>query len=243
MNGTHDQADIHRAYEELAAGYDREGATKPANAYLERPATLSLLPGVTGARVLDAGCGAGHLSAELTGRGAAVTGLDASHEMLKYARNRVTDADFLRIDLSIELPFGADIFDGVASSLAFHYIPDWERLFRNLRRVLKPGGWVVFSVQHPHADFEEYDDAQNYHEIELVSAMWESFEAEVAVPTFRRPLSAMVTPALENGFQLEQVLEPTPTTEYRQAAPKRYEYEATHPNFLCFRFVLDENSG
>ncbi|MFC6965022.1 hypothetical protein [Halocatena marina] len=43
-------------------------------------------------------------------------------------------------------------------------------MFRDLRRVLSPGGWVVFSVQHPHADFEDYDDTQNYHEIERVSA-------------------------------------------------------------------------
>jgi SAM-dependent methyltransferase len=52
------------AYERLASGYDREGETKPSNAYLERPATLSLLPDVDDERVLDAGCGAGHLTAE-----------------------------------------------------------------------------------------------------------------------------------------------------------------------------------
>jgi hypothetical protein len=96
----------------------------------------------------------------------------------------------------------------------------------------------VFSVQHPHADFEEYDDAQNYHERERVSAIWDSFGDEVEVPAYRRPLSAMVTPALNAGFRLDRLLEPTPTEEYRRADPERYEYEATRPNFLCFRFFL-----
>lgn len=225
------------AYDRLAAGYDRDGDTKPANAYLERPATLSLLPDTEGTRILDAGCGAGHLAEELGDRGAAVVGLDASREMLAYARERAPDADFVRADLGSGLPFADGAFDGVASSLAFHYVEDWGPLFRELRRVLASGGWVVFSVQHPHADFEEYDDARNYHERERVSATWDSFGAEVEVPAYRRPLAAMLDPALDVGFRLDRLLEPTPTEEYREADPERYEYEATRPNFLCLRFV------
>ena len=196
-----------------------------------------MLPEIEGTRVLDAGCGAGHLADELVDRGATVVGLDASREMLAYARERVPDADFLRADLESDFPFSDDAFDGVTSSLALHYVKEWTPLFRELRRVLTPGGWIVCSVQHPHADFEEYDDAENYHELERVSATWDSFGSEVEVPAYRRPLSAMLSPALEAGFRLDRLLEPTPTEAYREANPERYEYEATRPNFLCFRFV------
>ncbi|MDL5361059.1 class I SAM-dependent methyltransferase [Halalkalicoccus sp. NIPERK01] len=243
MPDTPDPPVAHRAYDRLAAGYDREGDTKPANAYLERPATLSLLPNVEGTYVLDAGCGAGHLTKALSDRGATVVGLDVSHEMLTYARERIPDADFVQADLGSDLPLIDDGFDGITSSLAFHYIKDWESLLRELRRILRPGGWVVFSVQHPHADFEEYGDARNYHEIERVSANWDSFGEEVEVPAYRRPLSAMLGPALEAGFQLDRLLEPTPTEEYRQADPERYEYEATRPNFLCLRLVTLTQTG
>ncbi|MFC6965021.1 class I SAM-dependent methyltransferase [Halocatena marina] len=75
----------HQAYDKLAAGYNHEGDTMPPNAYLERPATFSLLPDVEETYVLDAGCGAGHLTKALSDRGAAVVGLDVSHEMLMYA--------------------------------------------------------------------------------------------------------------------------------------------------------------
>jgi SAM-dependent methyltransferase len=198
------------AYEQLAAGYDREGQTKPSNAYLERPATLSLFPDVDETRVLDAGCGAGHLSRELTDRGANVVGLDLSNEMLTYARQRVPAAEFGQADLGKGLPFSDARFDG----------------------------WLVVSVQHPHADFEEYEHSENYHEIERVSATWESFGEEVDVPAFRRPLAAMLDPALAAGFRLDRLVEPTPTDEFRDARPERYEYESTHPNFLCLRFEV-----
>lgn len=241
MDDELDEPVANDAYTELAEGYDREGDTKPSNAYLERPATLSLLPDVEGARVLDAGCGAGHLTRELDARGATVVGFDANREMLGYARERAPDADFLRATLEGNLPSVEGVFDGVASSLAFHYVRDWERLFRELRRVLVPGGWVACSVQHPHADFEEYDDAENYHERERVSATWTTFEEEqVTVPTYRRPLSAMLDPVLDAGFRLERLLEPTPTEKYREVDPERYEYEATRPNFLCLRLVAPE---
>lgn len=115
--------------------------------------------------------------------------------MLIYARERAPDADFVQSDLEGNLPFIDSAFDGVASSLAFHYVREWEMLFRSLRRILHQDGWVVFSVKHPHADFEEYNDAQNYHEIEWVSVTWESFDEEVEVPTYRRPLSSMLEPA------------------------------------------------
>ncbi|APW96472.1 methyltransferase type 11 [Halobiforma lacisalsi AJ5] len=238
-----ERPNVHRAFDALADEYDRKGDEKPANAHLERPATRSLVPDVDGARVLDAGCGAGHLTRELVDRGAAVVGLDASAEMLAYARERVPEAVLCRADLGRELPFAEGSFDGVVSSLAFHYVRDWGRLFRNLRRILEPGGWLVFSMQHPHADFEEYDDTENYHDVERVSAVWDSFGTAVAVPAYRRPLSAVFSPALETGFRLERLVEPTPTEAYRRKSPERYEYERTHPNFLCLRFSRPESES
>lgn len=224
------------AFDRLASGYDERGADKPANAHHERPATRSLLPDVSGARVLDAGCGAGHLTAELLQRGASVVGLDASAAMVGHAAERAPAAAFVRGDLGSDLPFRDGAFDGVVSSLAFHYVEDWAPLFAELRRVLDPGGWVVCSVQHPFADFVEYEGTANYHETERVSATWEGFGEPVEVPAYRRPLSAMLRPALAAGFDLADLVEAEPTERYAELAPERYEYESTNPSFLCLRF-------
>ncbi|MEF8800651.1 MAG: methyltransferase domain-containing protein [Halolamina sp.] len=224
------------AFDRLASGYDERGESKPANAHHERPATLSLLPDVSGEIVLDAGCGAGHLAAELVEGGASVVGVDVSPAMLSAASERVPAGAFVQAALGSGLPLSADSVDGIASSLAFHYVRDWGPLFDELRRVVVPGGWVVFSVQHPHADFVEYDDVENYHDTERVSATWEGFGEPVEVPAYRRPLAAMVNPPLEAGFSLTELVEAEPTLKYRELAPKRYEYESTNPTFLCLRF-------
>lgn len=225
------------AFDRLASGYDAQGDSKPSNAYHERPATLSLLPDVSGQRVLDAGCGAGHLSRELADRGATVVGTDVSPEMLGYAVERVPEASVFRADLARAVPLRDGVVDGVASSLAFHYVRDWGPLFEELWRVLAPGGWVVCSVQHPFADFAEYEGAENYHDTERVSATWEGFGDPVDVPAYRRPLAAMLRPALAAGFTLAELVEAQPTEAYAESAPERYEYESTHPTFLCLRFA------
>jgi trans-aconitate 2-methyltransferase len=95
--------------------------------------------------VLDAGCGTGRLTAELLeavpqGR---VVGVDLSQNMLNSARQHLR-ADFGRrlnlvaCDL-LHLPF-KKIFDVVVSTAAFHWVPDHDRLFRNLHDLLVPGG-------------------------------------------------------------------------------------------------------
>lgn len=239
MTDLPDEPLARKAFDALATGYDREGDTKPTNAFLERPAMLDLLPAVEGNTVLDAGCGAGHLTNELTARDASVVGLDVSRRMVGSALARTPEADFVQADLGGPLPFADDVFDGVVSSLAFHYVREWDALFAELRRVLSPGGWLLVSVQHPHADFEEYAGAENYHERERVEATWESFGPPVTVPAYRRALAAMFDPALANGFRLDRLVEPTPTDAYRAAAPERYAYEARRPNFLCLRFSAD----
>jgi len=74
------------AYESLADAYAARIDTKPHNAYLERPATLSLLPEVKGKRVLDAGCGPGVYSEWLLKHGANVVAVDVSPRMVEHAK-------------------------------------------------------------------------------------------------------------------------------------------------------------
>jgi trans-aconitate 2-methyltransferase len=97
--------------------------------------------------LLDAGCGTGRLTAELlealpNGR---VVALDVSQNMLRTAREYLQArfgkrAQFVAADLP-DLPF-ENVFDGIVSTAAFHWVMDHDRLFRNLYRSLRPGGWL-----------------------------------------------------------------------------------------------------
>ncbi|MFC3960966.1 class I SAM-dependent methyltransferase [Nocardia jiangsuensis] len=124
------------------------------NAHYNLPALLDLAGKVGGRRILDAGCGAGSLSAALRARGARVTGVDASPRMLDLARQRLgTEAELYVADLAEPLPFADDEFDDVVASLVLHYLRDWGSVLSEIRRVLAPGGRLLISVEHPFANF------------------------------------------------------------------------------------------
>ena len=107
---------------------------------------LELLGGGPG-EVLDAGMGPGRLTAELDQRGWTVWGVDGSPSMVALARTRVPEASERLLEARIErLPFGDDHFDAVVSTGVLGYVDDLEVALRELTRVLRPGGRLVFSV-------------------------------------------------------------------------------------------------
>ena len=111
---------------------------------------IDLAGDVAGRSILDAGWGAGPLSAALRERGAQITAFDSSREMVGLAQGRLgTDARVLLADLAAPLPFSTGEFDDVVASLVLHYLEDWSGPLAELHRVLKPGGRLIVSVNHP----------------------------------------------------------------------------------------------
>ena len=117
----------------------------------EWPAIRVLLPDLGGRRIVDLGCGFGWSARWAATPGAAhVLGIDLSEKMLSRARAETADpaVQYVKADLeSLELPEGA--FDLAYSSLAFHYIEDFDRLVRTVFRALVPGATLVFTIEHP----------------------------------------------------------------------------------------------
>jgi len=227
------------AYDELADSYAVDVRENAYNAHLEFPGTTSLVPDVDGKRVLDAGCGTGVYSAWLVERGADVVGVDVSDEMLAHARDALPDdapAEFVQGDLGDGLEFAADdAFDGIVSALALSYVRDWNHVFAEFRRVLRDGGFLVFSTGHPLDQFgPDAPAAENYFQIERLTKEW-----DVEVPYYRRPFGELLRPLLANGFRLADVLEPQPTEAFREQRPERYEKEATNPVFICVRATAE----
>jgi len=98
----------------------------------------------TGDSVLDLACGPGHLSIELSKRGAfEVIGLDISHALIEIAktnaREAATNIEFKQGNASA-MPFQADRFNFVISVLAFKNFKTPLEVLKEIHRVLKPGG-------------------------------------------------------------------------------------------------------
>lgn len=113
--------------------------------------SLELLRIGPGSSVLDVGCGTGVLLpalAELVGSGGRVVGLDYSPDLLVKARERVRDAGCEAVvelveGNAVDLPFEGGAFDAAHVERVLIHVPDADAAIREMRRVVRPGGWVV----------------------------------------------------------------------------------------------------
>jgi len=99
-----------------------------------------------GWRYLDVGCGTGAAAREISGGGLEVTGVDVDPKQIEAARGAGEGRNLrFRVMDATALDFGDGEFDIVATSMATHHIPDWERAFSEMVRVLRPGGYLIYS--------------------------------------------------------------------------------------------------
>lgn len=112
-----------------------------------------LLGDVTGLDVLEVGCGSAPCARWLSAQGARVTAFDLSAGMLRYAAaaGELTGIEVPLVRANAErLPFASASFDVACSAFgAIPFVADLEGTFREVARVLRPGGRWVFAVTHP----------------------------------------------------------------------------------------------
>jgi ubiquinone/menaquinone biosynthesis C-methylase UbiE len=111
-----------------------------------------------GSKILDIGCGTGHLAGELMRRGYEAWGVDFSDAMVRYAREHY-DADRFQVGDIERIPFPDNSFDGVMSLGVMEYLSEDEPALREIWRVLKPGGWAVITTPSSICPFYYMDRA------------------------------------------------------------------------------------
>jgi SAM-dependent methyltransferase len=230
-------------YDGFAEAYSAENETSIDNAHYERPAILALAGDVSGRRILDAGCGSGPLFAALRDRGAVVTGFDKSAGMLAQARRRLgADADLRVGDLADPLPHPDGSFDDVVVSLVLHYLRDWGPALAELRRVLRTGGRLIVSVNHPTADYciERLAGRRpDYFATYASPAEWPVGDQTARVTFWNRPLHAMTDAFTAAGFRISVISEPQPVPAARELFPEGFHLLSTAPSFLFFVLLAD----
>lgn len=204
--------------------------------HLNTPAFLAALPLVEGLRGLDLGCGEGHHTRLLAARGARMLGLDVAPRFIVHAsateRHDRQGIDYVVGD-AIALPLATTSLDFVIACMSLMDVPQPELALAEISRVLKPGGFVQFSISHPcfqplhrrnlrGADgrtyafevggyFEPADDE----EIEEwlfgdAPAALKAGLPKFRIPRFRRTLTQWFDMLKDNGLQLEHLAEPRP---------------------------------
>lgn len=103
--------------------------------------TVELLSPKVGERILDIGCGTGHLTQEIANCGAEVLGVDSAETMILQARQNYPNLQFAVMD-AINLEFTEE-FDAVFSNAVLHWIKQPEKVIAGVWKSLKPGGRFV----------------------------------------------------------------------------------------------------
>lgn len=100
---------------------------------------------VTGQTVLEIGCAGGDFSADIAKMGGKVSGLDRSATMIRQAKARLAQADFLVADASA-IPFRDSTFDRVLGCSLLNVVSDPASVLLEMKRVCKNGGMLAFQV-------------------------------------------------------------------------------------------------
>jgi ubiquinone/menaquinone biosynthesis C-methylase UbiE len=227
---------------EFFAGYSQLPRSREGLAGApEWPVLRSMLPSLEGLWVLDLGCGFGAFARWAQARGAAgVIGVDRSQNMLARARAQTHGSRVAYILADIEhLGLAEAAFDLIYSSLVLHYIADFEAASGSLRRLLAPGGRLVFSVEHPlytaprHPGWQHHPEGSKVWPVDayLLEGRRETHWITPGVVKYHRSVASYVNSLLRQGFQLTRFEEWGPNSEQIAEHPE-WADEVHRPPFL-----------
>lgn len=223
-------------------GYQQLRATESGlNAALEEPALYALLPELQGLDILDLGCGTGKFCRHAAVLAASVTGADISQKMLQEATRQTSTANITYLCAPAEeLTFAHHRFNLVVSSLALHYVANYQQVVKSVYQWLKPGGQFIFSVEHPMCTAMtspqwQTDEAgnilhwpvDNYQDESIRHTSW--FVEDVI--KYHRTTATYVNTLIQAGFLIAGLHEPLPVKQYLEQRPSLAR-ECRRPPFL-----------
>lgn len=201
--------------------------------HVNTPAFLDMLSDVSAMRGLDIGCGEGYNTRLVAHRGAKMTAIDISKVFVAHAWQSEKDKPLgihYALASASELPFSNGCFDFAMATMSFMDAPEHEKVVREAYRVLKPGGFLQFSITHPCFQTPRwkwvYDSAGQKVAIECgdyfdppaeeveewtFSSMPPEMQGKLRnfrIPVFRRTLSSWVNLLIDSGFVIERFCEP-----------------------------------
>ena len=214
--------------QEFFDGYKKLRSNKmSANNVEEKPALFALMPPLDGKCILDLGCGYGENCKTFSEMGAkSVLGIDISEKMLSVAKeqNSLSNVRFKRLNMN-NLAELDEKFDVVVSSLAFHYIEDFDALICSIKNLMNDGGILLFTQEHPIAtapksgikwktngDFVEGMMLTDYSNEGVRDVEW----IVNHVIKYHRKTSTIINTIINQGFVISEIDEPCVSNEIIQ---------------------------
>ncbi len=220
-----------------------------ANELIEIPIIKSMLPDVKDMKILDIGCGEGELSRYFAEHGAkSVLGLDISQNMIDLANKQNTYNNVSFKILAMEdLSTLTEKYDMIFSSLAVHYVEDFDKLMKDISSLLNPNGILLFSQEHPivlapilQKGMKKYvtiDDKRYYYFCDYNNNGKRYVDWTVdGVIKYHRNFSSIVNAIINAGMNLTEVREST-ASEQAIKLVEKYKYQKDRPFFAFFKAI------
>ena len=237
------ESEVRRSYDRIAKKYHegrKTGWKMVYNEFNEVPATLSLLEKIKGKKVLDLGCGTGIYTKILKRKGAKVQAIDISPKMIEIAKQYVRGVDF-KIGTVYNLPYKSGSFDIVLASLVVHYFANLDAAFEEVRRVLKKGGFFIFSSYNPvmaithrmkgrprkYRIFGDYFDEGKFYK------RWPRIK--VRMPYQHFTFQTWIRTIVGNGFVLDDFVDSKTTKEAAKYDRSMYEFTSKTPWYSVWK--------
>ncbi|MBD3189582.1 MAG: methyltransferase domain-containing protein [Candidatus Heimdallarchaeota archaeon] len=215
------------------------------------PTLFKQLGNVEGLTILDGGTGEGYLARLLAQKGANVYGIDISEEMLGYAIKR-EESDPLGIQyihgsLAEMAMFEDNFFDLVVANMMIFNAQEFEKIFSEIHRVLRPSGKFAFSILHPikvvmsslrrprstfRMEEQTYLLSDYYDERPILATFTHTSHPDVIYP---RTISQYINQLVDSGFEVVRFEEPLPSEEGIKKVP--WKYLNRHYPFCCWFFT------
>jgi len=241
-----DHKEVGRMWDENAPVWT-ELARKGYDVYrdlVNTPAFMRMLPDVNGLSGLDIGCGEGHNTRLVAERGAHMTAIDISETFIQQAVEKERDEPhgitYLKAS-AVELPFPDAAFDFEIATMSFMDVPEQDKVVAEAHRVLKPGGFLQFSITHPcfwtagskwmrnekgeqmgmliNDYFEPKNDVVENWLFGAAPKEIKESRRKFRIPRFFRTLSGWVNLIAGNGFRIEKMDEPLADEETAEKCP------------------------
>jgi SAM-dependent methyltransferase len=211
---------------------------------LNTPVFIASLPNVGGAKGLDIGCGEGSNTRQVARLGAQMNAVDIAPTFIRHAQE-TEGRDPMGITYLVanaeQLPFANATFDFTTAFMSLMDVRNQSIALREACRVLRPGGFLQFSILHPcfvspyrknlkdetgrriavqnAGYFDNIDGRIDTFWFEALPVELRGNDGPFNIPRFHRTLSQWVDMIITAGFMVEKFVEPSASQELAEKEP------------------------
>ena len=203
------------AYDPIADWYAdevRSGSLKPFLHHLAI-CLLEMAGDVSDKRVLDAGCGEGHVARLFARHGAEVMAVDISPKLLHLARTHEEQdryaIEFIEADLADGLPSHRGSFDIATANMVLEDCEDHMGVLAGIAEALKPGGRLLLSLNNPYA-VAARGKADDYFRSGALTQTFGTEQARYEVPFYYRTFEDLMSAFRQQGLLLRSLVDVRP---------------------------------